>query len=424
MAEGATFELNKTILRDGEIVLYQRPDHAVKKWQCRVRVPNAVGYVIKSTKTTDLDEAKRFAQNLWDQLRLTVMGGGKIKPHTFKELFPKFKAWLEVNAKSPRRFLDVSGAIERYALVHFDKKTVDQIGTKEIQDFVQWRIQNPVLNKRNKKTVRAPSASTIRHELSSLKRFFDWMRANRYINHAVELKPPPLSKNRRPHFTGAEWNKVTSNLRHWHKKDNNRQERERMMLAQYMLIMVNTGMRVGEARDLKWSDIDSQSRTVNGKEVTDIILKVKGKTGTRDVVAKSSDVKEFFNRIWVMRCAEHEKLHEGEKDADKGPPLTEPVFANKQGKAIKSFKKGYESFIKSIGLLKSAEGETRTIYSLRHTYATFRLSHGVDAYKLAQNMGTTVEMIERHYGHTTNRGNAAELTKFKEAQTAKKHAWE
>ena len=78
MPKGATFELNATSIRDGEIVLYQRPDHAVKKWQCRVRVPNAVGYVIKSTRTTDLDEAKRFAQNLWDDLRLTVLNGGTI----------------------------------------------------------------------------------------------------------------------------------------------------------------------------------------------------------------------------------------------------------------------------------------------------------------------------------------------------------
>jgi len=422
MTEGATFELNKTILRDGEIVLYQRPDHAVKKWQCRVRVPTAVGYVIKSTKTTDLEQAKQFAQNLWDQMRLTVMGGGTIKPQSFSELYPKFKEWFSIHAKSPRRFKDVTEAIERYALVHFEKKSVDQIATKEIQDFVQWRIKNPVYNKQTKKTVDQPSPSTIRHELSSLKRFFDWMKTNRHIKHEVELTPPPLSKNRRPHFTSAEWNRITRNLREWHKKDM-RQERGRLMLAQYMLILVNTGIRVGEARGLRWADIDSQTRTVNGKEIEDIILSVNGKTGSRDVVAKSGDVKEFFKRIWDMRCAEYLKLHEGEKDAEKGPPLTEPVFSDKNGKPIHSFKKGYESFIKSLNLQKDADGHTRTIYSLRHTYATFRLSHGVDAYKLAQNMGTTVEMLERHYGHTTNRGNAAELTKFN-ASSTKKHAWE
>ena len=35
----------------------------------------------------------------------------------------------------------------------------------------------------------------------------------------------------------------------------------------------------------------------------------------------------------------------------------------------------------------------------RHTYATFRLSEGVDVYILAEQMGTSVKMIEQHYGH-------------------------
>jgi integrase len=56
-------------------------------------------------------------------------------------------------------------------------------------------------------------------------------------------------------------------------------------------------------------------------------------------------------------------------------------------------------------LLKYAElrdgpsGIPRTTYCFRHTYATFRLSAGVDVYLLAQQMGTSVKMIEQHYGH-------------------------
>lgn len=422
MSEGATFELNKTILRDGEIVLYQRPDHAVKKWQCRVRVPNAVGYVVKSTKTTDLDAAKRFAQNLWDELRLKVMGGGAIKSHTFDDLYPKFCEWLKVNVTKERRYKDITGSIERYALKYFVKKSVDQIGTKEIQEFVQWRINNPVFNEKNKRKVTSPSPETIRHELASLKRMFDWMKMNRHIKHDVELKPPPLSRNRRPHFTKVEWNKITRNMREWVK--DKRQARDRLMLTQYMLILVNTGIRIGEARTLRWSDIDSQRRMENGIEVEDIILSVGGKTDRRDVVAKSADVKEYLGRIWELRKAEIIEATKNDKQPMTEPLLSEPVFSNKHGQEILSFKKGFESFIKSMGLHKNSDGTNRTLYSLRHTYATFRLSHGVDVYKLAQNMGTSVEMIERHYGHTTNRGNASELTRVAINETKKRHAWE
>jgi len=59
----------------------------------------------------------------------------------------------------------------------------------------------------------------------------------------------------------------------------------------------------------------------------------------------------------------------------------------------------------------SPEGRLRTPYSLRHTYATERLNAGVQEYHLAQNMGTSVAMLEQHYGHTANVANVRELTK-------------
>jgi hypothetical protein len=58
------------------------------------------------------------------------------------------------------------------------------------------------------------------------------------------------------------------------------------------------------------------------------------------------------------------------------------------------------------------------LYSSRsvHTYATFRLHEGVNQYALAGNMGTSVQMLEIFYGHTTNRTMATELTKNKGKQ--------
>jgi len=41
----------------------------------------------------------------------------------------------------------------------------------------------------------------------------------------------------------------------------------------------------------------------------------------------------------------------------------------------------------------------RDAYCLRHYYATERLTSGVPIYTLAKNMATSVQMIERHYGH-------------------------
>src|SRR3546814_11466031 len=58
-----------------------------------------------------------------------------------------------------------------------------------------------------------------------------------------------------------------------------------------------------------------------------------------------------------------------------------------------------EEMLKYTDLREGPSGIPRTTYCFRHTYATLRLSAGVDVYILAQQMGTSVKMIEQHYGH-------------------------
>jgi integrase len=57
----------------------------------------------------------------------------------------------------------------------------------------------------------------------------------------------------------------------------------------------------------------------------------------------------------------------------------------------------------------SSSGSRRSTYCFRHTYATFRLSEGVDVYFLAKQMGTSVKMIEDHYGHINPVKNAERI---------------
>ena len=59
-----------------------------------------------------------------------------------------------------------------------------------------------------------------------------------------------------------------------------------------------------------------------------------------------------------------------------------------------------------LGQFACSSGSRRSTYCFRHTYATFRLTEGVDVYFLAKQMGTSVKMIEDHYGHVTPVKNA------------------
>ena len=65
--------------------------------------------------------------------------------------------------------------------------------------------------------------------------------------------------------------------------------------------------------------------------------------------------------------------------------------------------------------LYASDGKKRVPYSLRHTYATMRISEGVSVFQLAANMGTSVEMLENFYGKKRMRDPkmATEVTKHR-----------
>jgi integrase len=46
----------------------------------------------------------------------------------------------------------------------------------------------------------------------------------------------------------------------------------------------------------------------------------------------------------------------------------------------------------------------RRVYDLRHTFATFALRAGISTFDLSRYMGTSLSMIDRHYGHLARDG--------------------
>ena len=134
-----------------------------------------------------------------------------------------------------------------------------------------------------------------------------------------------------------------------------------------------------------------------------LIFTVRGKTGEREVVCNET-VERYVERLRNFRSEEAKTLN-----------LEEPIFCHPNGRPIGSFKKGFEQVLDEAGVLRGSDGKKRVPYSLRHTYATMRISEGVSVFQLAANMGTSVEMIESFYGKKRMRDPkmATEVTKFR-----------
>jgi len=128
-----------------------------------------------------------------------------------------------------------------------------------------------------------------------------------------------------------------------------------------------TGARPpGELREVRARDFDAKAGT----------LYVNGKTGPRDIHLDDQGV-AFFKTL----------------TAGLGPD--DLVFTKDDGSpwGRSHQTRPWKEAAKRAKLPKGA-----TMYSLRHTYASLRLLAGMNHQILAENMGTSIRMLEKHYG--------------------------
>ncbi|WP_152414467.1 tyrosine-type recombinase/integrase [Blastomonas sp. AAP53] len=381
--------------RDGLIYLYQRADFKKPTWLCRVKIPNGSGYVNRSTGTGDEHKAFKFADDLYNQLLVKSLTG---EAPPGKQMGRAIQSYIERLESQPHKLsIHYKVLLLKRIKPFLERKSFDDLSTSLLSKVVDEQI---ALTKKG-----TLSPNTIKRTYTDLKHFLQWCIEEGYITQMPRFPKVNGVASSRPHFDAKDWAKLIRQLREIVKVENGAIRRDRMMLRDYVLILANTGIRVGEARTLKWRDV-TEIGGGNG-EAAHVTLLVSGKTGKREVVARSADIKTYFKRIHDLRV--EELTVEG-----KPKPKIDPnslVFCHKDGTEIGTFKKSFAALMKRAGVERDSYGNLRSLYSLRHTYATFCLQHGVAVYTLAKNMGTSVAMIEQYYGHTTNVASASELTK-------------
>jgi integrase len=158
-------------------------------------------------------------------------------------------------------------------------------------------------------------------------------------------------------------------------------------LHDYVLFMVNTGLRPDEARRLEFRDVEIVEDKSTGETILEI--SVRGKRGVGYCKSMPGAVLPF--RRLRTRFAEREGKVE----------LTDQLFTVNHRELL-------NAILDEEKLKLDREGDRRTAYSLRHTYICFRLMEGADIYQIAKNCRTSVEMIEKFYAvHIKNTIDAA-----------------
>lgn len=268
-----------------------------------------------------------------------------------------------------------------------------------------------------KKLVPFVSDATIRFEMSIFGSVMQYAIKKRYAPASQRFDDrPQLKKMRRDELTHEEYVALHTHARtKWitappkdedgkPKPDTTASDLQiwyRTVAYNFMLVMCNTGMRPSEAKNLRWCDI-TPAKDRDGNDI--VVLFVQGKGKSRKLVAVPS-VSKYLDRIKAqVKIANWKRAGKpaGTTSSDSlyDPKADDPVFTTIDGTSAKTlYGSLVEDMLTDAGLRVGPCGTIRSTYSFRHTYATYRLSEGVDVYLLAEQMGTSVKMIEDHYGH-------------------------
>tara|TARA_A100001015_G_scaffold236421_1_gene268587 strand:+ start:9135 stop:10412 length:1278 start_codon:yes stop_codon:yes gene_type:complete len=418
---GKKFEQNQVDVNgDGRIVLYIRPE-SPNKWQCRISVRGSTGYKRFSTGESDQRKAERVALDEYEKLYFKVQKGGSVKGKPFSKVYEEWKEHYLATATTSSQHRDT---LVRYAkscgLEYFKNKPIDEITEANLMDMMTWATSKIVPYGKQ------VSAQTLRQRGLAVTYILRFAKQRGYIQEVQPIKLPNIVPNPRPDFTKQEWKKLTTFMREWVKTPakyslsnikstrgksgtiDKKLYRERFYFQQYVLVMGNTGCRIGEMRKVRWLDLD---KTVISQGDERLLFTVSGKTGRRTVVANAG-VERYIRNIWEFR--KNELGIEDDNKMDK----TEYIFCHPSGKYVQYYRFIFNSLMRDSGLEFDVDGNRRTIYSFRHTYATFRVNE-VPVYQLAVNMGTSVEMIEKFYGHARSKDPkfAETVTKGNQAST-------
>jgi len=406
------FELNQIDINgDGRIVIYKRPRRdgtTNPKWQMRISVHNSTGYHRSTTGQTKQSEAERFAVNKYEELAVKILAGGSLQSKSYKSVLESWTVDLpRMVGKGRKTYVDYQlRYCSLYPLRFFGDYKIDDISKSSFVEYWMWRNENSARLQpmTGKTTPYIPSPNSLRREAVGLKNMFKYAVDKGWLTEIPDMAIPPLHKNRRPTFTNQEWRLLTRRLREWVKEGQQWGSvgRDRFLSQQYIFILANCGARIGELKNLRWSDLNTQSSGDNKR----LIAIVNGKTGEREIVFQQGS-EEYIKRLYDLRMDEL-NMH---------PSLDEFVFCTSKGEVIKSFRKSFDSLLRYSDLTNDSKGNKRSLYSLRHFYATQRLSEEVSPFLLARQMGTSIGMLERFYGHVVTSLVAKEVTKTKGKRT-------
>lgn len=414
---------------DGAVQVYRRQENGI--WYARFSVKGR--QLKKSLKTEDLTKAKKEARQKYLEAMGRAQAGRPITDVPFSQVSASFMDYyeelVERGEKLPEDLkYNVEGKIRRFFDPYFGKMGIAEITTRDIDKFQDWRRRYWTRGPGSKEVVvtydrgtkkgitrtiehGAPKKSTLNRELGVLRLIFKHAEKEGWIasGEIPAVRYVKGKTDRRPSFEPYEVQTLINYL------DDQvleiglsaQERRKRILFRAFIHIAYTTGMRPVEMKNLRWRDIVGIKgrSTYEFKELKDwpieehdVRIYVRGKGKARRLVPLKPVV-PILSTLYDL----------WEDEQGKPPKPNDPVLFNRDGTPKNRPQKKLRDTLRALDLLHDHDDKARTFLSFRHFYASELLMGGNTVHDVAANMGTSVQMIEKHYGHINLERNAEKL---------------
>ena len=299
----------------------------------------------KSTEVSD----KRLAEKIYCKI-MTQIAEGK---------------WFDKPVETPKTFSEM-------AAKYLSEYSISKTESGKNRDFSIIKVLNPffgdlivsniapalIVQYKKKRRKNGTAPATIERELCLMKRAY-----NLAVKEWGWVTENPVAKVSREKFNNQ--------IDRWLSSE----EEERLLnacpewLRSIMTFALNTGMRQGEIRNLKWKDVDLFRRTA---------AVMQSKNGEKRTIPLNKNVMEVLKRkskVRFLKC--------------------EYVFSSKVGTKLEKRNLARAFYI----AMEKANVSNFRFHDLRHTFATRLTQAGIDLYKVAKLLGHKDIRVTQRYAH-------------------------
>ncbi|MBN9533516.1 MAG: hypothetical protein J0H10_09175 [Alphaproteobacteria bacterium] len=338
-------------------------------------------YFRKSTGSDNLKIAMDAGED-WYLNCIAAIRLGQFNPkphHSIQEAsslaLERFSRMVQRGEKSPRYLNGVKLILHTDVLPFFGKTAVTNVGPAKWSEYLaHLAIEKPKLTR-----------ETLHQHRNALRLCLNEAVQREWISSVPALKIPTKGKKDAKPRTWFEIHELRlllkAALKHMRAVKGTRHYNNSAECYDLMIWLANTGMRVGEARNVRFCDVEVQSEQC-ADGITRrycLIRSIRGKRGTGEC------------RSWYGAYNAFKRI------------VARRNILDPEGSEEKLFLSHHTDLLNALlaetdlKFTDDSPPRRRDFMSFRHTYIAHRLINGVNVYDIAANCRTSVAMIENHY---------------------------